>query len=348
MKKDLISIIIPVYNVEQFLEKCLDSVITQTYTNLEIIVVDDGSPDSCPKICDQYAKKDKRIKVIHQNNKGLSGARNTGVKNCTSEWYMFVDGDDYIYADAIETLVKEIEPNIDLICTKTIGASSVENISSYPYIDKKVYKTEKDLYYLKCSILDLNGNNSSSCGKLYSKKFTDKFKLFHNEELKQGAEDLEFNFRVFSKARKIKMLQYKFYQCVYNSHSITRSFNIENEYLKIKCFRSIKQYIPNNDFYMLEKFNNRFCYSIINSAISGFFNPKNNLSFSEQKRQFKAFINIDILKEALLYKNIKTFDNERKITIFLIEHNFFIIIKLLAHIRYYQKKILSKKDKVVL
>ena len=84
-KNNLISIIVPIYNVEKYLKKCIDSIINQTYKNLEIILVDDGSPDNCGKICDEYAKKDNRIKVIHKENGGVSSARNVGVENATGE-----------------------------------------------------------------------------------------------------------------------------------------------------------------------------------------------------------------------------------------------------------------------
>lgn len=92
----LLSVIIPVYKVEKYLRQCVDSVINQTYKNLEIILVDDGSPDNCGKICDEYAEKDKRVKVIHQLNKGLSGARNTGTEQASGEYIAFVDSDDWL------------------------------------------------------------------------------------------------------------------------------------------------------------------------------------------------------------------------------------------------------------
>ena len=116
MDNSLISIIIPVYNVEQYLGKCLDSVISQTYKNLEIILVDDGSTDNSGKICDEYALKDNRIKVIHKKNAGVSIARNTGLNITRGDYIGFVDGDDYIECDMYETLLKKIlETNSKLV-----------------------------------------------------------------------------------------------------------------------------------------------------------------------------------------------------------------------------------------
>jgi glycosyltransferase involved in cell wall biosynthesis len=105
MNMPLISVIVPIYNVEIYLEKCLNSIINQTYKNLEIILIDDGSPDNCGKICDEYAKKDKRIKVIHKPNGGLSDARNTGLDIAKGEYIAFVDSDDYIAEEMCEELL---------------------------------------------------------------------------------------------------------------------------------------------------------------------------------------------------------------------------------------------------
>lgn len=92
----MISIIIPVYNVEQFLTQCLDSILCQTYQDFEVILVDDGSPDNCPRICDEYARKDSRIHVIHQMNSGVSAARNKGIEHAKGEWISFIDSDDWV------------------------------------------------------------------------------------------------------------------------------------------------------------------------------------------------------------------------------------------------------------
>ena len=111
-----ISVIIPVYKVEKYLSKCIDSVLNQTYSNLEIILVDDGSPDNCGAICDEYAKKDSRIKVIHKENGGLSDARNKGLEIAAGEYIAFVDSDDYLNKKMYETLFDlSHEHNADVV-----------------------------------------------------------------------------------------------------------------------------------------------------------------------------------------------------------------------------------------
>ena len=107
----LLSVIVPIYNVEDYLNRCVDSIINQTYKNLEIILVDDGSPDNCPQMCDDYAKKDSRIRVVHKENGGLSDARNAGMKVATGEYVSFIDSDDYISLDFYETLFQTMVDN---------------------------------------------------------------------------------------------------------------------------------------------------------------------------------------------------------------------------------------------
>jgi glycosyltransferase involved in cell wall biosynthesis len=104
----LISVIVPVYKVEQYLPRCLDSIVNQTYRNLEIILVDDGSPDNCGSICDDYARRDDRIRVIHQKNGGLSAARNAGLEIMQGEYVFFVDSDDWLSLDALQTLYERL------------------------------------------------------------------------------------------------------------------------------------------------------------------------------------------------------------------------------------------------
>lgn len=105
-ERPLVSVIIPIYNVEDYIHECINSVLDQTYQNIEVILIDDGSPDRCPEICDEYVEKDKRVRVIHKTNGGLSDARNCGIKNAMGEYLTFVDSDDVISSDMIQYLYR--------------------------------------------------------------------------------------------------------------------------------------------------------------------------------------------------------------------------------------------------
>lgn len=148
MERPKISVIVPVYNVEPYLRKCLDSIVRQTYQNLEIILVDDGSPDSCGAICDEYAAQDDRIRVIHQANGGVSAARNAGLAAATGEWIGWVDSDDWIEPDMFELmLLNSLESNADIaVCSRF---EEYPNRSVFRGWDEtKLLNTEDALYFL--------------------------------------------------------------------------------------------------------------------------------------------------------------------------------------------------------
>jgi glycosyltransferase involved in cell wall biosynthesis len=168
-KLELISVIIPVYNVERYLRECLDSVINQTYKNLEIILVDDGSTDNCPQICDEYAGRDDRVKVIHKQNDGAGFARNAGLDAMTGEYIAFVDSDDHISADMYEVLLGNL---------KAAGADvSVCRISAF-YKDQAIRLLDDN----KLIVIDPKARpltaaekyiHFSACNKLYKKHVFD-------------------------------------------------------------------------------------------------------------------------------------------------------------------------------
>lgn len=195
-ERALISLIIPVYKVEKYLEKCIQSVINQTYENLQIILVDDGSPDNCGKICDEYAKKDHRIEVIHKSNGGLSDARNKGLEIAKGEYIGFVDSDDYIEADMYEVLYNLLKQyNADVsICnfyTVSQGKISIKNadngINEYNRIE-----------ILKEILLDKN-IQSYAWNKLYKKELFDEIKY----PIGKKYEDIGTTFYLLEKCNKV-------------------------------------------------------------------------------------------------------------------------------------------------
>ena len=121
MENGLVSVVVPIYNVEKYLDRCINSIVNQTYKDLEIILVDDGSPDRCPEMCDLWGKKDKRIKVIHKDNAGLGMARNTGIENARGEYICFFDSDDYVDLQTIEVTLekaKQTQIRMEKLCMR--------------------------------------------------------------------------------------------------------------------------------------------------------------------------------------------------------------------------------------
>lgn len=211
-KEDVISIIIPVYNVEMFIHKCIDSVLQQTYKTLEIILVDDGSTDSCGMICDEYKAKDDRIKVIHKKNGGLSDARNVGLKNATGQYVCFIDSDDYVVSDYIEYLYKVLrEHNADISCCNFEYTYENETTEQTKIVDEKEKTYKYDKIDAMKSLLYQKNIDNSMWGKLF------KMELFKNIEFPYGKiyEDfavfyklvLRSNTLVYSNLKKYLYLQ---------------------------------------------------------------------------------------------------------------------------------------------
>jgi len=165
MKSDLISIIVPIHNVEKYLEECIKSLINQTYQNIEIILVEDGSPDNCGKICDEYAQKDARIKVIHKENGGLSDARNCGIEVATGKYITFVDSDDYVSKYYVQKLYNAIIEND----VKVSQCNLIRVEEDGKEIEKVGYE-ENQIKDTKEMIKDLSREHWESiiaCSKLY-------------------------------------------------------------------------------------------------------------------------------------------------------------------------------------
>lgn len=172
---DKVSIIVPVYNVETYLSYCVDSLRQQTYKNIEIILVDDGSTDSSGEICDQYAREDDRIKVLHIENGGLSNARNTGVKESSTDWIVFIDSDDYYDHRAIEYLVKLRDKyRVDLVATPVIEVRDYEN-SDFLGDFREKYSGKLDRRTALEQMFYGNYVGTHSGGKLYKKEILLRF-----------------------------------------------------------------------------------------------------------------------------------------------------------------------------
>ena len=216
----LITIIVPVHNAKKYLRDCIESILSQTYHNLEIILIDDGSTDGSEKFVDDYAKSDKRIKVIHQKNMGLSSARNTGLKHATGKYITFVDSDDRIEPNMIENLFNAlIDSQADIaICSfKEIYPNGKTKGFSHNY-PKQVFTTEQAL----ANMLQENGFMVSTTMKLFPTNYFKNTKFPTN----RLHEDVGTTYKLIIKADKIVFIPNEYYIYVHHDNSIiNQTFN---------------------------------------------------------------------------------------------------------------------------
>lgn len=223
---NLVSIIIPIYNVEAYLRKCLDSVLKQTYTNIEIILIDDGSLDNSPSICDEYAEKDNRVNVIHKKNGGLSDSRNVGLKTSNGEWITFIDSDDWVTENYISTFMDIIEKegNYDFIAANHFKYHNGKKIASCFSNNKKITKRKNITNeYCKLGIIPICAWN-----KLYNVVFLKKNNLSFTKNLL--FEDQLWGLQCASKAEDIRLIPHALYFYNIRSESIMNSSSIKIEH----------------------------------------------------------------------------------------------------------------------
>ena len=217
--KGLVSVIVPIYKVEKYLRKCIDSILEQTYRNLEIILVDDGSPDDCGRICDEYAEKDPRIKVIHKENGGLSDARNWGIEKAAGDYIAFVDSDDWIKADMIEYLLHGIsEYHAD------IAVCNLYYVSQYKYTVKNY--SEDKTYTAKDMLFELFDDkiDNYAWNKLYKRELWSDVRY----PVGKNFEDILTIYKVLEKAKNIVVLKEPKYYYLLRDDSISGRRDFKN------------------------------------------------------------------------------------------------------------------------
>lgn len=246
MQKDTkVSIVVPIYNVEKYLDRCVKSIAEQTYKNLEIILVDDGSPDQCPKLCEDWAKRDDRIKVVHKKNAGLGMARNTGIDNATGDYICFVDSDDYIASDTIQKACnKAMDSNADIVYFGYTDVDTDGNIlKEYkPEIVKLDYKKNEIYEELLPELISPDYSCEkranlmlSACTALFSLHMIQKADWRFVSEHEIISEDVYSLIKLFSYVRSAAVVPEALYFYCKNEASLTRSYK-ENRYNRIKFF----------------------------------------------------------------------------------------------------------------
>lgn len=254
---DLVSVIVPVYMVESYIYRCIDSILNQTYRNLEIILVDDGSPDQCPEICDDYAKKDSRVRVIHKQNGGLSDARNVGIEIASGNYITFVDSDDYIHPQYVELLMQPFSDGDCSIsiscCNYLIGTESVA-------FHNQISQVQKPIYYVGKHALYQSEYRTVAWAKIY------KLELFNDIRYPFGKifEDEATTYKLFFKAAKVAFIKPKLYYYYQSKSSIVRSKFTLKKLDIISAVEDKLEFIKaNNEMELYQLECRRYCYLLL-------------------------------------------------------------------------------------
>lgn len=262
----LISVIVPVYKAEKYLDECIQSVLSQTHSDFELILVDDGSPDKSGEICDRYAKEDSRIKVFHQQNGGVCVARNTGLGASSGEYYMFLDSDDTLSKYALEVLFKDITENDADMAIGTVD--SVDFTTKLPEGNPDFVWTETQA--LEKSIED-NPYTYSSCAKLYKRET---FENIRFEEGRKIHEDSYYVFCCFLKKPVVTARDYYIYRYRNNPDSASHA-SFSDKYFDILYFAQQKKNAVDRLFPKLSKKANNILVKASLAMLHALCNTKN-------------------------------------------------------------------------
>lgn len=313
----IVSIIVPVYKVEQYLNRCVTSLVNQSLKDIEIILVDDGSPDRCPQMCDEWAERDIRIRVVHKKNEGLGFARNSGMEVACGEYIAFVDSDDYVDTNTYKKLYEQTEEGrFDIVYCghkEEYEKGKWKNVSDFENV--RTFLGKDALNVSKAFLVKGNGLprlTLSVWHSIYRRDLLQSIRF--NSERYVCSEDVPFQVEVTRKAQTIKFLPNCFYNYCLNEGSLTHN-NIDKKFFQyINLVEVLKRLMPPDDYYCIYSFFFNFSISIVRRII---FND--NMPNKEKEQIFSTIFRHPFWKEIEL--NIKSLYREYKVYYWFFKHH---------------------------
>lgn len=317
----MISIIIPVYNTEKYLRRCIDSVLHSACDDFEILLVNDGSTDSSPAICEEYSRQDSRVKVIHQKNQGVSSARNTGLDHCHGEWIVFVDSDDFISKDFLSLIAKEIHQDKDLLLfdfSKHIAgqASAAYPVRTLTFQGKEMRELIRRILVPQPLYAGGSADFRTPCARAYRKYIIDRYSIRFSPGLTVG-EDLLFNLEYQLRASCCAYTSIPVYY--YDIHMGSATHGFRSRLLKnhARLLRQLKQLLEHCHMLpLLEPAYESYCLENLTYVlIWEVFSPLSPRSYRTKCRMCAAMQKNAIYRKAMKY-NLKSGILPRKILVF--------------------------------
>lgn len=325
------SIVVPIYNVEHFLKECIESLINQTYKNIEIILVDDGSPDKCPQLCDEYAKTDKRINVLHKKNGGLVSARKAGAQIATGDYVLCVDGDDYVAIDMVEkvnSIVDEYSPSVicfgffenDQKCPKPINAD-------YGFYDKQ--KIIKSIYPYLIENEEAKYFPNNLWGKAFRRDIYVKEQLLVDDRIKIG-EDLACTKPIISKVDNLFIMPDCLYYYRTNINSMTKNKKPFDWDVPELIYNQLTQNMNQEEYDFSSQISRNVAHNVFNVAVSQFY--KKDVNSKEIKAEIKKRVNTNKIYFSSV-RNAEFSSLKGKLMIHALKHKNYFLMKIYANLK---------------
>jgi len=341
-----ISIIIAVYNVKlEYLKKCLNSVLNQTLTDIEIIIIDDGSVLKCARVCDEYAEKDKRIKVIHKKNEGVSIASNLGISMASGEYLTFVDDDDWVAPEMCEKAYNKIKQYNADAAIWLYQSAVMNKIKKAYYVGPPERVFEKsDINMLQAQILDafafydirISLAGANWC-KLYNTELVKNDLNARFPEGMMGGEDAIFTFKALDKMHKVVLFEDYLYYYRQNMQSYTKQFKPDRLKDELRMFRYFKKLIYNKSMFDIPYYKS-VCHSYIGLCINLLFHEQNKMSLWDKRNYLKKLLNCEEYYTAINKYKECGFSKSKTFFLFLSNHKRIWSVLLLAKLYHIKSK----------
>lgn len=341
MVQPMVSIIVPIYNVKKYIGNCIESLLKQTYREVQIILVDDGSTDGSSSICDMYGSLDTRVKVIHQKNRGLPGARNTGMQYANGEWIFFVDSDDWLAYDTIECVISAVNNDVDFLMFEYQRMQEFEAIVEAKGNGRIIELNKEDMNLILRDVVSpshrhckkISANSVVAWNKVYRREFLLEHNILFDEDVKIH-EDVPFATKIFMYATNGLYLDKKFYQYRYNDNSIMNGY--KRDYVKrieplVKKMEELLLLEFDNKELGLQLYNERLCILVAQCMERFFCNPKNNEKYRVRRSAWKKILSNSQIASSMKNVNLNEFTLKKQIIVLCIKFKIFLIPDLYFH-----------------